>query len=83
MERDVPVEATGRPVAYVTARTLVHPRGTLVLKATYHGGVESDLTSMVVDEITLVGSRCGSLATALRLPERGVVNVTVLIEERD
>jgi len=77
---DVVAEATGHPDGYATARTLVRPRGTLVLKSTYHGTVEADLTMAVVDEITLVGSRCGPLAAALRLLERGIVNVTTLIE---
>jgi len=77
---DVVVEATGHPDGYATARTLVRPRGTLVLKSTYHGTLEADLTSVVVDEITLVGSRCGPLATALRLLERSAVNVRAMIE---
>ena len=79
---DVVVEATGHPDGYATARALVRPRGTVVLKSTYHGAVEADLTSVVVDEITLVGSRCGPLAAALRLLARGAVDVTALIEAR-
>ena len=77
---DVVVEATGNPGGYVTARTLVRPRGTLVLKSTYHGAVEVNLTMAVVDEITLVGSRCGPLAAALRLLAHGTVDVTPLVE---
>jgi alcohol dehydrogenase len=79
---DIVVEATGHPDGYVTARALVRPRGTLVLKSTYHGAVEADLTMAVVNEITLVGSRCGPLDAALRLLARGAVNVTPLIEAR-
>ena len=79
---DVVVEATGHPDGYATARSLVRPRGTVVLKSTYHGAVEADLTMAVVDEITLVGSRCGPLAAALRLLARGAVDVTALIEAR-
>lgn len=77
---DVVVEATGHPDGYATARALVRPRGTLVLKSTYHGTMETNLTSVVVDEITLVGSRCGPLTAALRLLERGAVNVRAMIE---
>jgi threonine dehydrogenase-like Zn-dependent dehydrogenase len=77
---DIVVEATGHPDGYATARTLVRPRGTLVLKSTYHGAVEADLTMAVVDEITLVGSRCGPLAAALRLLKRGAVDVAALVE---
>ncbi|MBN2390510.1 MAG: zinc-binding dehydrogenase, partial [Anaerolineae bacterium] len=79
---DIVVEATGHPDGYATARTLVRPRGTVVLKSTYHGTVEANLTSIVVDEITLVGSRCGPLAAALRLLARGAVDVTPLVEAR-
>lgn len=79
---DIVVEATGQPDGYATARTLVRPRGTLVLKSTYHGALEADLTMAVVNEITLVGSRCGPIAAALRLLARGAVNVTPLIEAR-
>ena len=79
---DVVVEATGHPDGYVTARALVRPRGTLVLKSTYHGTVEAGLTMAVVNEITLVGSRCGPIASALRLLARDAVNVTQLIEAR-
>lgn len=79
---DVVVEATGHPDGYATACTLVRPRGTLVLKSTYHGTVEADLTMAVVNEIALVGSRCGPFAPALRLLERSAVNVTALIEAR-
>ena len=79
---DVVVEATGHPEGYATARALVRPRGTVVLKSTYHGTVEANLTNVVVDEITLVGSRCGPLAAALRLLARGAVDVTALIEAR-
>lgn len=77
---DVVVEATGHPNGYATARTLVRPRGTLVLKSTYHDTLEADLTMAVVNEITLVGSRCGPLPAALRLLERSAVDVTALIE---
>ncbi|MEJ5312055.1 MAG: alcohol dehydrogenase catalytic domain-containing protein [Anaerolineae bacterium] len=77
---DIVVEATGHPDGYATARALVRPRGIVVLKSTYHGAVEANLTMATVNEITLVGSRCGPLAAALRLLERGMVNVTALIE---
>jgi threonine dehydrogenase-like Zn-dependent dehydrogenase len=79
---DLVVEATGRPEGYAAARRLVRPRGTIMLKSTYHGSVDADLTMAVVDEITLVGSRCGPFAPALRLLERDIVNVTPLIQAR-
>ena len=79
---DVVVEATGHPGGYAAARRLVRPRGTIVLKSTYHGSLDANLTMAVVDEITLVGSRCGPFAPALRLLERGLVKVTPLIQAR-
>lgn len=81
-EADVVVEATGHPGGYVAARRLVHPQGTVVLKSTYHGSLDANLTAVVVDEITLVGSRCGPFAPALRLLERGLVKVAPLIQAR-
>jgi len=76
---DVVVECTGRPEGFAAARRILRPRGTLVLKSTYHGYVEADLTGLVVDEITLVGSRCGPFPPALRMLERGLVDVRSLI----
>jgi threonine dehydrogenase-like Zn-dependent dehydrogenase len=76
---DLVVEATGRPAGYAAARRLVRPGGTVVLKSTYHGSLDADLTMAVVDEVTLVGSRCGPFASALRLLERGLVDVLPLI----
>jgi len=76
---DVVVECTGSPGGFARARSLLRPRGTLVLKSTYAGRVEADLSSLVVDEITLVGSRCGPFSAALRLLERGLVEVAPLV----
>jgi len=52
-----------------------------VLKSTYHGKTTLDLSPFVVDEITIVGSRCGPFAPALRLLERGEVDTSGLIGE--
>jgi threonine dehydrogenase-like Zn-dependent dehydrogenase len=76
---DIVVECTGHPSGFAAARGLVKPRGTLVLKSTFHGNIEVNLSMLVVDEITLVGSRCGPFAPALRLLERGLVDVESLI----
>jgi 2-desacetyl-2-hydroxyethyl bacteriochlorophyllide A dehydrogenase len=77
---DLVVEATGSPFGFELARRAVRPRGTLVLKSTYRGDLAVDLSSLVVDEITLIGSRCGPFATALRLLEQRIVDPTGLIE---
>jgi threonine dehydrogenase-like Zn-dependent dehydrogenase len=77
---DLVVEATGHPGGYEAARRLVRPCGTIVLKSTYHGLLEADLTMAVVDEVTLVGSRCGPFGPALRLLEYGLIDVMSLVE---
>lgn len=76
---DVVVECTGSPAGFEHARQLLRPRGTLVLKSTYQGLPQVNLTMVVVDEITVVGSRCGPFAAALRLLEQHRVDVLPLI----
>ncbi len=78
---DVIVEATGSAEGFATARSLVRPRGTLVLKSTSHGDVTLNLSMVVVDEVTLIGSRCGPFPPALRLLEQRLVDVESLIHE--
>ncbi|HXF60770.1 MAG TPA: alcohol dehydrogenase catalytic domain-containing protein [Caldilineaceae bacterium] len=80
---DLVVEATGSPQGFATARRLVRPGGLLALKSTFAGNVaEFDLSSLVVDEITLLGSRCGPFEPALRLLAAGRVQVAHLIQAR-
>jgi threonine dehydrogenase-like Zn-dependent dehydrogenase len=78
---DIVVEASGAPQGLERARLAVRPAGTIVLKSTYEGKSVVDLSSLVVDEITLVGSRCGPFPTAIDLLERDVINPTPLISE--
>jgi threonine dehydrogenase-like Zn-dependent dehydrogenase len=75
----VVVEATGSAEGFHLARQAVRPRGTLVLKSTYKGELTINASALVVDEITLVGSRCGPFAAALRLLEARRVDPTPLI----
>jgi threonine dehydrogenase-like Zn-dependent dehydrogenase len=79
---DLAVECTGSPEGLELARRAVRPRGTIVLKSTYHGKASIDMAPFVVDEITLVGSRCGPFAPALALLAQGVVDPTPLVEAR-
>jgi threonine dehydrogenase-like Zn-dependent dehydrogenase len=79
---DLVVECTGNPEGLVLARRAVRPRGTIVLKSTYAGAVSIDLSGVVVDEITLLGSRCGPFAPALDLLARDDVDVRPLIHGR-
>ena len=60
----------------------MRPRGTVVLKSTYHGDLALNVAMVVVDEITLVGSRCGPFAPALELLSRGAVDVRPLLAAR-
>jgi threonine dehydrogenase-like Zn-dependent dehydrogenase len=78
---DIVVEATGSPSGFSLARRAIRPRGTLVLKSTYKGDINVKFSSMVVDEINLIGSRCGPFEPALRLMESRQVDPTVLIAQ--
>jgi threonine dehydrogenase-like Zn-dependent dehydrogenase len=76
---DLVVEVTGAPNGFALSRKAVRPAGTLVLKSTFAGNVSVAVSSLVVDEITLVGSRCGPFAPALRLLESGLVDLRPMI----
>ena len=78
---DIVVEATGSPSGFSLARQAVRPRGALVLKSTYKGELNLNFSSIVVDEINLIGSRCGPFEPALRLMESRQVDPTILIAD--
>lgn len=77
---DVAIEAAGSPEGFRLARKAVRPAGTIVLKSTFSGEAQVDLSSLVVDEISVTGSRCGPFAPALRLLEAGLVNPVPLVD---
>ncbi len=79
---DIAVECTGNADGFAAARRALRPRGTLVLKSTYASDLTFDASALVVDEITLVGSRCGPFAPALELLASGTIDVTPLIHAR-
>ena len=79
---DIAVECTGNPQGFELARKALRPRGTLVLKSTYAGKLTFDASSLVVDEITLIGSRCGPFSPALALLADQQVDVESLIQAR-
>jgi len=79
---DVVVEATGSPAGFALSRRAVRPAGTLVLKSTFAGDVSLNLSSLAVDEIAVVGSRCGPFKPALRLLEAGLVDTAALVHAR-
>lgn len=64
---DLVVETTGNDAGFAHSLRLVRPQGTLVLKSTFHGNANINLTKLVVGEINVVGSRCGPFAPALRI----------------
>jgi alcohol dehydrogenase len=78
---DVVVEASGNRTGWDLAVKSVKPRGTLVLKSTFHGSMDFNPAPLVIDEVTVVGSRCGQFAPALRLMDQGLVDPTPLISE--
>ncbi|HIP72581.1 MAG TPA: Zn-dependent alcohol dehydrogenase [Anaerolineae bacterium] len=77
---DFVVEATGNDAGFAHSLRLVRPLGTLILKSTFAGHNQIDLTKLVVGEINVVGSRCGPFAPALRLLARQEVDVQPLLD---
>jgi threonine dehydrogenase-like Zn-dependent dehydrogenase len=79
---DVVVESSGSESGFAAALDLVRPRGKIVLKSTFHGKPAWEAWRVVVDEITIVGSRCGRFAPALNLLAEKRVEVTDLISDQ-
>jgi threonine dehydrogenase-like Zn-dependent dehydrogenase len=79
---DVVVDCTGVADGFADALTLVKSRGVIVLKSTYVNLPQADLTRVVVDEIRVIGSRCGPFDSALRLLTANLVDVASLVEAR-
>jgi threonine dehydrogenase-like Zn-dependent dehydrogenase len=73
------IEATGSPTGLILAQQMTEPRGTLLLKSTFHGAAPVETWPIVVKEITVVGSRCGPFAKAIALLRSGKVDPTPLI----
>jgi threonine dehydrogenase-like Zn-dependent dehydrogenase len=78
---DVAVEASGSASGFGLALELLRPHGQLVLKSTFHGKTELDTTRIVVDEVSIAGSRCGRFSPALDLLKKGAIDVDSLISE--
>lgn len=78
---DLAVECTGNPQGFELARKALRPRGTLVLKSTYADQLTIDASAIVVDELTILGSRCGPFAKALELLANNAVDVAPLIQD--
>ena len=78
---DFVVEATGSITGFETSLALTKPRGTLILKSTIAASKEFNLAPIVIDEITVLGSRCGQFAPALRMLEQKRIDVKPLISD--
>jgi len=73
------VEATGSPSGLILAQQMTEPRGTLILKSTFHGAAPVETWPIVVKETTVLGSRCGPFAKAIALLRSGKIDPTPLI----
>jgi len=76
---DFVVEASGAPGGMELALDLIRPRGAIILKSTFRGAVRLDTSRIVVNEVSVIGSRCGRFENALRLLESGGVDVESLV----
>jgi alcohol dehydrogenase len=79
---DFVVDATGTREGLTSAVKMVKPRGTIIMKSTVHGEVAIDTAPVIVNEITLVGSRCGRFEPAMELLRLGTVQVAPMIADR-
>lgn len=82
MDFDVVIDCTGSPTGLETACQLVKPRGTIVMKTTVAGNHSLSLASIVINEINLVGSRCGPFAEALNVIDSKDLGLDDLISHR-
>jgi len=76
---DIVVESSGSASGWERAMSLAKPRGVIVLKSTYAGTLNVDLAPVVINELTIVGSRCGRFAPALAVLEKKLIDPTVMI----
>lgn len=78
---DVVIEATGNQSGLEMALNIIRPQGTVVLKSTYASKAFVDLSKVVVDEINIIGSRCGPFEPALQLLEKDLIDVNPLVSQ--
>ncbi len=81
-DQDVIIDCTGSAIGFEMAMQMVRPRGTIVLKSTVAAGKALNLAPLVIDEINVIGSRCGPFREALRALAEKSVDVTSLIHRR-
>lgn len=78
---DIVVECTGNKEAFAQAISMLRPRGTLVMKSTHEGKTEFDAAAVIVNELTLVGSRCGPFDKALSLLADKKIDLSGLLQK--
>lgn len=76
---DIVVEVTGSSAGFALSQSLVRPAGKLVLKSTFSGDVQVNLSQLVVNEVEVIGSRCGPMDAALTMLEQGKVHTDEMI----
>lgn len=81
-DQDVVIDCTGRAAGFQRALELVRPRGTVVLKTTVAGNPPMNLAPVVIDEITVLGSRCGPFSEAISLLASRAIDLTGLVTRR-
>ncbi len=81
-DQDVVVDCTGSAAGFELAMQMTRPRGTIVLKSTVAAGKAMNLAPLVIDEINVIGSRCGPFREAMRALSEKTVDVTSLIHRR-
>jgi threonine dehydrogenase-like Zn-dependent dehydrogenase len=81
-DQDVVVDCTGSAAGFELAMQMTRPRGTIILKSTVAGGKPLNLAPLVIDELNIIGSRCGPFREALRALSEKTVDVTSLIHRR-
>jgi alcohol dehydrogenase len=81
-DQDVVVDCTGSPSGFELSMQMVRPRGTIVLKSTFATGKPINLAPLVIDEISVIGSRCGPFREAIRALAEKQIDVASLIHRR-
>ena len=79
---DLVIEASGSPSGLSTALGMVRPRGTVILKSTHHGITPLDMSQVVVNEVTIMGSRCGRFLQAIEILPKCQEKLIRLITQR-
>ena len=81
-DQDIVIDCTGSPSGIELALQMVRPRGTIVLKSTAAAGKPLNLSSAVIDEVNIIGSRCGPFREAIQALAEKRIDVTSLIHRR-